>query len=368
MNKNIVVIGSGNVDKIYYIKGDFPEVITSEFLNRVIKSIMDLGGKGANLSVSAAKQAGENNVYFIGCVGKDEAGVDVVGKLGHMNINYSGVQVLDGMQTDGRIILVNSEGQYKMVSKTQKDENGKRVNCIDKLTPDVLETEKINEIIRNADIVAIQMKMPEETIKYVIDYCSENNKPIIVDPTPCNKSPQLVVNNLDLLKKATYLTPNEEEAYALSQYIKNMEQLDKELDEAKDPEKADEIFKRFTEEAKKSFDRASEEERIEVIKELVQAYPNIIATMGEKGVIYNKDGKVIEKPTYPTKCIDSVGAGDTFNGAFVAALTRGESLDEAIEFGLMASSMKVKFEGAQNGMPTYRETKSALDRAKDIMI
>ena len=29
--------------------------------------------------------------------------------------------------------------------------------------------------------------------------------------------------------------------------------------------------------------------------------------------------------------------------------------------------MKVRFEGAQNGMPTYKETKAALDKAKENM-
>jgi len=336
MNKNIVVIGSANMDTTHYLEGDFPEDITSECTNRVIKTMRVLGGKGANQAVSAKKQAGENNVYFIGCIGKDEPGLEIIEQFKKMNIDYSGVQVLDGKSTDGRIISVDQNGENRMIGYG---------DCVKELKPDILKTEKIDLIIRNADAVVIQMKMPPETVSYIVEYCSKNNKPLIIDPTPSDKSPLLVENNGDLLNKASYLTPNEEEAYALAQYLEG----------------------RTLEEAKENFKKASEQERKEVIKNLVEAYPSIIATMGGKGVIYNKDGEVIEKDTYPTECKDSTGAGDTFNGALVAALARGEELDNAIEFGLMASSMKVRFEGAQNGMPTYKETKAALDKAKENM-
>lgn len=336
MNKNIVVIGSANMDTTHYLEGNFPEDITSECTNRVIKTMRVLGGKGANQAVSAKKQAGENNVYFIGCIGKDEAGIEIIEQFKKLNIDYSGVQVLDGKSTDGRIISVDQNGENRMIGYG---------DCVKELKPDVLRTEKIDSIIRNADTVVIQMKMPAETVAYIVDYCSKNNKPLIIDPTPSDKSPLLAEDSQDLLKKATYLTPNEEEAYALAQYIEG----------------------RTLAEAQESFKKASAEERKEVIKNLVKAYPNIIATMGGKGVIYNKNGEAIEKDTYPTECKDSTGAGDTFNGALVAALARGETLDSAIEYGLMSSSIKVRYEGAQNGMPTYKETKTALEKAKENM-
>lgn len=55
MNKNIVVIGSANMDTTHYLEGDFPESITNECTNRVIKTMRVLGGKGANQAVSAKK-------------------------------------------------------------------------------------------------------------------------------------------------------------------------------------------------------------------------------------------------------------------------------------------------------------------------
>ena len=100
-----------------------------------------------------------------------------------------------------------------------------------------------------------------------------------------------------------------------------------------------------------------------MIEKLVERFPNVVATVGAEGVIYN-NGKVIRRATYPTVCRDSTGAGDTFNGAFIASLARGENIDKAVEFGLMASSIKVQYRGAQNGVPTYDETVQAIEKTK----
>ena len=101
-----------------------------------------------------------------------------------------------------------------------------------------------------------------------------------------------------------------------------------------------------------------------MIQDFVQKHPNVIATVGGDGVIYHNGKGAIRKRTFPTECKDSTGAGDTFNGAFIAAIARGLDLDKDVDFGLMASSMKVKHLGAQNGVPTQEETIKALDEAQ----
>ena len=86
-------------------------------------------------------------------------------------------------------------------------------------------------ILENADIVAIQMKMPQETVKFVIEYCKQNNKPLVIDPTPPEKANILMEEGAKLLGDAAYLTPNEEEAFALIKYAEGMDitQLKKEF-------------------------------------------------------------------------------------------------------------------------------------------
>lgn len=231
-----------------------------------------------------------------------------------MGINYSGVKVIENIKTDGRIIFVDKNGNNRMMGYG---------NCIKQLTPDMILNKNMQEVIEDADIIMIQMKMPENTVEAIINYCYERKKIILVDPTPADKSSLLVKKGL--LEKSTFLTPNEDEAYTLSQYIKGYS----------------------FEQIQQMFKKTPKQQRIEEIRELIQKYPNVIATLGENGVVYNNNGRIILKKPFKTQCKDSTGAGDTFNGAFTAAIIRGEDLDKAIDYALMASSMKVGYEGAQ---------------------
>jgi ribokinase len=208
-------------------------------------------------------------------------------------------------------------------------------DCIKELKPELIDM----TILEKADIVAIQMKMPQETVKFVIEYCKQNNKPLVIDPTPPEKANILMEEGAKLLGDAAYLTPNEEEAFALIKY-----------GEGKD-----------ITQIKKEFKETPKEVRLQMIQDFVAKHPNVIATIGGDGVIYHNGKGAIRKRTFPTECKDSTGAGDTFNGAFIASLARGEGLDRAVEYGLMASSIKVRYEGAQNGVPTYEEVTKALD-------
>lgn len=325
----IVVIGSANMDTTHYLRGEFPDECTQECLNEILKTARVLGGKGANQARATKLQSKNDKVYFIGCVGKDEAGVSILEEFKNVDVNFSGVNVLEGSATDGRIIYVNKKGDNRMIGYG---------DCVKQLVPELID----KDILAKADIVAIQMKMPPETSRFVIEYCNKNNKSLIIDPTPPEKAAILAENGGELLKQATYLTPNEEEAFALIKFLEGKTSI-KEINE--------------------EFKNTKREDRLKMIEKLVAKFPNIVATIGDEGVIYN-NGRVIKKATYPTVCKDSTGAGDTFNGAFIASLARGENIDKAIEFGLMASSIKVRYEGAQNGVPTYDETEKAIRHAQ----
>ena len=322
----IVVIGSANMDTTHYLSTEFPDELTQESLNEIIKTARVLGGKGANQARAAKLQSKENKVYFIGCVGEDESGVKMLEEFKRVGVDFRGVKVLKGKTTDGRIIDVDKNGENRM--KGYGD-------CIKELKPELIDM----TILEKADIVAIQMKMPQETVKFVIEYCKRNNKPLVIDPTPPEKANILMEEGAKLLGDAAYLTPNEEEAFALIKY-----------GEGKD-----------ITQIKKEFKETPKEVRLQMIQDFVAKHPNVIATIGGDGVIYHNGKGAIRKRTFPTECRDSTGAGDTFNGAFIASLARGEKLEKAIEYGLMASSMKVRYEGAQNGVPTYEEVTKALD-------
>jgi ribokinase len=51
------------------------------------------------------------------------------------------------------------------------------------------------------------------------------------------------------------------------------------------------------------------------------------------------------------KAIDTVAAGDAFNGALAAALMEGVNFDEAVRWGLAGGALAVTKAGAQGAMP-----------------
>jgi ribokinase len=61
----------------------------------------------------------------------------------------------------------------------------------------------------------------------------------------------------------------------------------------------------------------------------------------------------------PVAAVDTVGAGDTLNGALAAALAEGRPLEEAARRAVVAASLAVTRAGAREGMPTAAQLEAA---------
>lgn len=85
---------------------------------------------------------------------------------------------------------------------------------------------------------------------------------------------------------------------------------------------------------------------LDVCKKLAEmGCKNIAVTMGEKGAYLFENGKGVYMPAYIVNCVDSTGAGDTFNGAVAASLSRGLSLSESVSVGIAASALSATKRG-----------------------
>lgn len=67
------------------------------------------------------------------------------------------------------------------------------------------------------------------------------------------------------------------------------------------------------------------------LEEIIKIYPNkMIVTLGVEGSIYY-DGAVVQKiPAIKAEVVDTTGAGDTFNGAFAYAISKGKEMNVAL--------------------------------------
>jgi len=67
----------------------------------------------------------------------------------------------------------------------------------------------------------------------------------------------------------------------------------------------------------------------------------LVVKRGAAGVSATTKGREISIPAPPVEVIDTVGAGDTFNAAFLAALVSGAPLREALARGVAVASRAV---------------------------
>lgn len=72
-----------------------------------------------------------------------------------------------------------------------------------------------------------------------------------------------------------------------------------------------------------------------------------IITMGEEGSLVYHDSTCYEVPVYPTKTVDSTGAGDSFLAAVHDKLASGDSLEWALAYGSAVASGVVETYGPE---------------------
>ncbi len=87
----------------------------------------------------------------------------------------------------------------------------------------------------------------------------------------------------------------------------------------------------------------------------------VIVTAGANEVIDYQDGSIVAKCTPPkVAAIDTVGAGDTFVGAFMVAFASGADVSTSLHRACAASALSTLKLGAQSGMPTASQVEAFL--------
>ena len=77
--------------------------------------------------------------------------------------------------------------------------------------------------------------------------------------------------------------------------------------------------------------------------------------MSNKGSYYFDGKEEIKFPAYKVNAVDTVAAGDAFNGGFAAAFSEGRSIYEIMQWANACGALSTTKPGAQPSMPS-RET------------
>lgn len=97
---------------------------------------------------------------------------------------------------------------------------------------------------------------------------------------------------------------------------------------------------------------AGTEDPSEVLDWFVRRGPDIVAlTMGADGVLVHHQGDTEHVPAYRVEPVDSTGAGDTFDGAFLARLLDGAAPMAAARYAVVAAALATQGPGAVDPIP-----------------
>ena len=78
---------------------------------------------------------------------------------------------------------------------------------------------------------------------------------------------------------------------------------------------------------------------------------NVIITLGSQGSLYSNEAESFWIEPIAVKVVDTVAAGDAFNGALAVALAAGKSMKEAVQWATVGGALAVTKNGAQSSLP-----------------
>ena len=99
----------------------------------------------------------------------------------------------------------------------------------------------------------------------------------------------------------------------------------------------------------------------EIVAALRARGPEIVAlTLGKEGVLLGAGEEISHVPGAEVKAVDATGAGDCFDGAFLARLCAGDAPLEAARYAAVAASLSTTGHGAVAPIPRPEAVRAAL--------
>lgn len=301
----LVVLGSINADHILNIN-QFPQpgetVIGQQYK-------VAFGGKGANQAVAAGRSGAD--IAFIACVGEDDIGERIRQQLATDRIDTQPIEAITGSTTGVALIFVNAEGENVI---------GIDAGANAAVTPDYLN--RYRQRVIDADALLMQLESPLDTVIAAAKLAKQHQTQVILNPAPACELPDELLVMIDMI------TPNETEAQRLTGIAVNND--------------------------------ADAERAANILHD--KGIGCVIITLGSRGVWLSENGKGKLVPGFKVKAVDTIAAGDTFNGALVTALLEGKVMSDAVRFAHAAAAIAVTRPGAQPSVPWREEIDAFLQQ------
>ncbi len=299
----VVVFGGINMDLVT-LAARFPEagetVVGNKFLTYA-------GGKGANQAVAAARMGAR--VAMVGRIGDDIFGPQAIRSLSESGVDVSAVGVTPGVSTGIAVISIDDTAQNRIIQALGAND-----------TCGAAEVENVIELLYRASALLLQLEVSVELSLQVARAAKVRGVPVILDPSPVRPLPAAFYSCCD------FITPNETDAQAL---------VDSPVTDLESAKRAAGTLLR-------------------------RGIGAVVVKLGPQGAYYATCAGGEYVPPFAVKSVDSVGAGDAFNGALAVALAEGRGGPEAVRRAAAAGALAVTRVGAQDAMPSRQEVETRL--------
>jgi ribokinase len=281
----------------------------------VMKVISVPGGKAANTAVAAVKILGANSVGVIGMVGVDDIAERQIKVLQNQGIETSLIFRHEGMISGRAYVIVDSKGEDMILTH-------QAANLA--IRPEhVVRPEVLSAIDKSSTIIVIDP--PLDTAGSLIIYAGRIGKKIIWSPALLTSYGLSAMQRY--MKHVDYLVLNQQEARSLTSMDDGVQACTK-------------------------------------ISNSVSG-TSVVVTLGDEGCVICTDGKSMMIPpldlaSSDLKTVSTVGAGDTFVGAFGAFNLKGCEDYRALYIANIAAALKSAKEETR-ASPTYEEIKRRVD-------
>jgi ribokinase len=298
----ICVVGSLNVDLTYRV-----DSLTRPGETVKAKSVAtSFGGKGANQAVAAAR-AGAMTTLF-GAVGDDEHGKHYREHLAGCNVDTAPVLTFIGEPTGTAMICVDDAGENSIVvhlGANLKPSAEDAIAALSKAGP--------------FDAALFQLEMPDELVLCAAKFMRSRGVTTFLNPSPwrpgivgaCADFDVVILNELEC---ANLLGNDDPDIASMGEALLS-----------------------------------------------VTCAQVVVVTQGaDPTIAFSKSGETLMLAPPAVVPVETVGAGDTFTGAFAAEWLRTGSLRSAVAFANQAAALSTQRHGAQTAIPLEQDVRALM--------
>lgn len=281
---NIVVVGSSSIDLV--LNTEHHPAPNETVM--ALKSETFFGGKGANQAVGTSRLGA--NVYFVGSVGLDPYGQQILKNLIEEKVNVGFVHE-DSERATGTAYITSADGKNAIVVMPSAN-YGLRPKHID----------NAEKFFVTADLVLTQLEIPMDVVQSVYEKCKKLGKKLGIYASPATKIPG------EILEYASFIVAKSNELSII-------------------------------------FDDESREK-------ILRKYPNKLFVRDDtNSTIYYNGSEMKFYRNDPEEMHNKMGMGDAFTSGFAVAYCHGNTIDDCVNFGNEVSLKVSKKTGSQTGLP-----------------